>query len=102
MPKAKHEAAEQLGDDDEDQAPIVVGTRVLYRLAQWDVDQIHARPADERNHHEAGDTFPGVVVRVFSPGTANLVVTVDGRAPLWATSRLRDDEQHRPGTWVPA
>jgi hypothetical protein len=105
MPKAKHEAAEQLDgaravEQLDGPAPVDVGTRVRYRLSQWDVDQIHARPTDERNHHTAGEVFGAVIVRLFSQDTANIVVTIDGRAPLWATSRLRD-EQSRNGTWVP-
>jgi hypothetical protein len=49
------------------------------------------------NNAEAGQVYPAVSVRVWSPGMANLQVLLDGNDVYWATSRHEGTE---PGTWA--
>jgi hypothetical protein len=49
------------------------------------------------NTAEAGQIFPAVSVRVWSPAMANLQVLLDGNDVYWATSRHEGTE---PGTWA--
>jgi hypothetical protein len=97
------------------------GRIVLYKLAQYDADAINRRRKDYAdssalsdvklqtgfqahvgNHVNAGDVFPAVVVRVWSPevGTANLHVFLDGNDTYWATSRVQGDGECQ-WSWPP-
>lgn len=49
------------------------------------------------NSAEAGQVYPAVSVRVWTPGMANLQVLLDGNDVYWATSRHEGTE---PGTWA--
>ncbi len=49
------------------------------------------------NDAQAGQVYPAVSVRVWSPGMANLQVLLDGNDVYWATSRHEGSE---PGTWA--
>lgn len=49
------------------------------------------------NNAEAGQVYPAVSVRVWTPGMANLQVLLDGNDVYWATSRHEGTE---PGTWA--
>jgi hypothetical protein len=49
------------------------------------------------NDAQAGQVYPAVSVRVWSPGMANLQVMLDGNDVYWATSRHEGTE---PGTWA--
>ena len=49
------------------------------------------------NEAAAGQVFPAVSVRVWTPAMANLQVLLDGNDVYWATSRHEGTE---PGTWA--
>ncbi|MEU8270818.1 hypothetical protein AB0B89_27130 [Sphaerisporangium sp. NPDC049002] len=76
-----------------------VGRIVHYTLNEGDVSLINSRTPQSyegptvRNHVQAGDTYPAIVVRVFDPSTttANLQVLLDGNCTYWATSRTEGD-----------
>ena len=84
------------------------GRIVLYRLSQYDADQINRRRKDyvERvawfsairpgvqvhagNIVSVGDVFPAMIVQVWGPdptSSVNLQVHLDGTDTYWATSR---------------
>lgn len=62
-------------------------------IAAWPV----GAQAHIGNNTEAGQVYPAVAVRVWSPGMANLSVALDGTDTYWATSRHEGTE---PGTWA--
>jgi hypothetical protein len=75
-----------------------LGRIVHYRLSTADVEQINDRNPSHRgtrqirNHVEAGQVLPAVVVATFgSVSTANLKVLLDGEECYWATSRTKGD-----------
>lgn len=85
-----------------------LGRIVHYTLTQDDANTINRRRSGratrERvdvhtlgNFAEAGQTFPGVVVRASGGTTVNLQLMLDGADGLWLTSRT---EGTKPGTWA--
>ncbi len=66
-----------------------IGRIVIYRLNQYDRDELKALGADLPNN--GAEVVPAVIVRVFSATCVNLRVLVDGRQALWATSRSPGD-----------
>ena len=83
------------------------GRIVEYTLAQPDVDQIMKRRAATAaegihpgNHPAAGETYPMVIVRVWSKesGCCNGQVLLDGYDTHWVTSVIPGDgeRQFRP------
>lgn len=79
-----------------------IGRIVHYSLTQQDADTVaqnRARYGVEGNPVAEGDTFPAIIVRVWStdPGDGvNLQVWLDGPDMLWSCSRREGDG---PGTW---
>lgn len=98
-----------------------VGRIVHYKLSDYDAAAINQRRGDaaafrhsvtepveagetgrtghvEHTGNQAGegDVCAAVIVRVFSPATANLQVLLDGNDHYWATSRMEGDG---PGQW---
>lgn len=100
------------------------GRIVAYKLTAYDAESINKRRADLRdsgfaqqntggqchvgNGVAAGDVYPLVITRVWSPlpgGAVNGQVLLDGNDTLWATSRTEqvDEETSEPamGYWAP-
>ena len=67
-------------------------------------EPIHGWPAGAQAHigntAEAGQVYPAVSVRVWSPGCANLQVLLDGNDVYWATSRNEQSEGNVNGFWA--
>lgn len=84
---------------------ITIGRTVHYILNEAEEgqngDTIYGWPAGAQahigNNAEAGQVYPAVSVRVWSPGMANLQVFLDGNDVYWATSRHEGTD---PGTWA--
>lgn len=77
------------------------GQSIAERMKYGDDPQLKAWPAGAQAHignsAEAGQVYPAVSVRVWSPGMVNLQVMLDGTDVYWATSRHEGTE---PGTWA--
>ena len=76
-----------------------VGRIVHYRLSEQDAEQITNRRRDAGavgNSVRAGDTYPMVIVGVWSPTLVNGQVVLDGPDTLWVTSVTLGDG---PRTW---
>lgn len=76
-----------------------VGRIVHYRLSEQDAQQITDRRRDAGvfgNPVPAGDTYPMVIVRVWSTTLVNGQVLLDGPDTLWVTSVTLGDG---PRTW---
>ena len=78
------------------------GRIVLYTLSATDVQQINAARGTSEgsargNNVNAGDTYPMIVVRVWSGGSGvNGQVLLDGTDTYWATSRTEGEGE---GHW---
>lgn len=90
------------------------GRIVLYTLTEHDAQAINKRRADFGEHRKtdgytdtgyvahygnearAGDTYPAVVVRVWSGDSINAQVLLDGTDTYWATSRPQGNDA---GNW---
>ena len=70
------------------------GRIVLYRLN--DYDRVVLKEAGADNPNNGADEAPAMIVRVFSDTCINLRVFVDGREPLWVTSKTPGDDE---GQW---
>jgi hypothetical protein len=98
-----------------------IGRIVHYTLSEQDAAQINKRRSDARNLNaagvtlasqglgpqihignpvEAGDVFPGIVVRVWNVGSVQLQVFLDGNDTFWATSVTLGDGE-RNWSWPP-
>lgn len=87
-----------------------IGRIVLYTLTEDDAQAINKRRVDFDQHRKtdaytdtgyvahygnearAGDTYPAVVIRVWSDDLVNAKVLLDGTDTYWATSRPQGDE----------
>ena len=70
-----------------------------YTLNEHDVNIINRKKTEsgfKGNSVSDGDIYPGLIVKVFSPGTANIRVFIDGDYIYWGTSK---PEGEGPGTW---
>ena len=85
-----------------------IGRIVHYTLSEQDATLISSRRAASnpggvfaRNPVSPGDTYPAMIVRVFSGSEngANLQVYLDGDDTYWATSRC-EGEPGEPGRWI--
>lgn len=89
-----------------------IGRIVHYKLTNTDVQTIcdkrssrlQRNPLFGANNVSAGDVFPAMIVKVWSPGSihsaAQLKVFLDGDDCYWATSRtVNTAEDHAQGTY---
>lgn len=74
---------------------VSIGRVVTYILDELDAGRINAT-ATSHNSAKAGDEYPAIVVRVWTPPCVNLQVFFDGIGSYWATSR---SEGTGEGTW---
>ncbi|MEZ0066688.1 hypothetical protein ABIA32_002700 [Streptacidiphilus sp. MAP12-20] len=80
-----------------------IGRIVHYTLHEHDAAAIQHRRKQAgtlANFVEEGQTYPAIVVRVWSPdsGSANIRVLLDGNDDLWVTSATPANEP-TPGRW---
>jgi hypothetical protein len=93
---------------------ITVGSIVLYTLHEQDAEQINRRRTDGRsiadriavekwplgaqahigNQVKAGEQFPMLVTKIWSPGYVNGQVFLDGNDCFWATSVQEGTQGH--------
>jgi hypothetical protein len=80
---------------------IVARMKSSISATEGGAEPIHGWPAGAQAHigndAQAGQEYPAVSVRVWTPGMANLQVLLDGNDVYWATSR---HEGIGPGTWA--
>lgn len=69
-----------------------IAARMRAEPAEWPA----GAQAHIGNDVKAGDVFPLIVTRVWSPGCVNGQVLLDGNDAFWATSRTEGTE---PGSW---
>ncbi|WP_369042182.1 hypothetical protein [Streptomyces sp. Midd1] len=90
-----------------------IGRTVHYRASADDAARINKRRKDAYNSGAYGEedgtivhvgndvaegqVFPAVIVRVWSGGSVNLQVLMDGNDVFWATSRSEGED---PGKWT--
>ncbi len=99
---------------------ITIGRVVLYTLHESDAEQINRRRTDGRsiaeriavekwplgaqahigNSVKAGEQFPMIVTKVWSPGYVNGQVLLDGNDCFWATS-VSEGTQGHCWSWPP-
>ncbi|MGW3153664.1 hypothetical protein [Streptomyces sp. NPDC001089] len=90
-----------------------LGRLVHYRVSEYDAELINRRRKDAYesgtfqektgaiahvgNQVSEGQVFPALIVRLWSAGTVNLQVFLDGNDVFWATSRQEGDDV---GNWA--
>jgi hypothetical protein len=81
-----------------------VGRIVLYRLSQFDCDEINRLHGRRGGCPSSYDVLPAIVTKVWghtADAAVNLKVMLDGPAEYWATSRMHHETAAGCYHWMP-